>query len=674
MRCLYCGKQLALFKKLTGGGEFCSDAHKQSYHEEYNKLALSRLMEAQTRQDEHTPRPPGGGVGQQSASEKPATPEPKAKGGYFKPTVSPQNPEIAIVAGFYQRPGDRPIELPPFDALHFAPEPVRAGVMIELRAKPDGAAAPAFPIRLPAEMSLRFPASAELQTDPSLGQGGVIMVNRPVPGAVAITSPAAAPAGMALALPVTSEVAFEPQLAGAGVIMENRPVPGAAAIAAPAATPAGMAIAFPVAVELPFEPQLSGAGVVMENRPVPGAAAIAAPAATPAGMSLAFPSTGELRFEPQVREPGMVTVHHPVPGAPVTPASAFLRSCFDAGCTIPEGCFETDSRGLPAAIGMVVLDLRAAGPPEPELRCESALGIEWICELPQGFGPDWAEGLDLGSAEEKVTALPSRCRQWAPPEATGVEQLTTPMELAPVEAALAEAAPAECVVTAATLEPVIDDALLLALFGGGEKTPSEPKQETSVPAVVEASVENQQTAEQAQAGTPTTGRMEGPVAPHEPGSFLPVTIRPAGAPSKSRLMQSFQAIALVSANPQIPTWNMLPLRPRMMLGRPPGPGASLLDRAKPDHGARSEVRKPASMAVEVADGPDPSADVAVPTFGSAAKPRSGLSRWFKLGILAGVLGIAGSSNWFYHPVERGSAGVMAEARQNMTTEFAVCRN
>jgi len=47
MRCLYCGKELALLKRLRGGGEFCSDAHKQSYQEEYNRLALSRLLQAQ---------------------------------------------------------------------------------------------------------------------------------------------------------------------------------------------------------------------------------------------------------------------------------------------------------------------------------------------------------------------------------------------------------------------------------------------------------------------------------------------------------------------------------------------------------------------------------------------------------------------------------------------------
>jgi len=45
MRCLYCGKELALLKRWTGG-EFCSDAHRQRYQEEYNQLALNRLLQA----------------------------------------------------------------------------------------------------------------------------------------------------------------------------------------------------------------------------------------------------------------------------------------------------------------------------------------------------------------------------------------------------------------------------------------------------------------------------------------------------------------------------------------------------------------------------------------------------------------------------------------------------
>jgi hypothetical protein len=51
MRCLYCGKELALLKRWTGGGEFCSDAHRQQYQEEYNQLALNRLLQAKPNSD-----------------------------------------------------------------------------------------------------------------------------------------------------------------------------------------------------------------------------------------------------------------------------------------------------------------------------------------------------------------------------------------------------------------------------------------------------------------------------------------------------------------------------------------------------------------------------------------------------------------------------------------------
>lgn len=49
MRCLYCGKELALLKRWTSGGEFCSDSHRQQYQEEYNQLALNRLLQAKPR-------------------------------------------------------------------------------------------------------------------------------------------------------------------------------------------------------------------------------------------------------------------------------------------------------------------------------------------------------------------------------------------------------------------------------------------------------------------------------------------------------------------------------------------------------------------------------------------------------------------------------------------------
>ncbi len=53
MRCLYCGKELALFKRLRGG-EFCSDAHRQRYQEEYTQLALNRLLQANSPQEKES--------------------------------------------------------------------------------------------------------------------------------------------------------------------------------------------------------------------------------------------------------------------------------------------------------------------------------------------------------------------------------------------------------------------------------------------------------------------------------------------------------------------------------------------------------------------------------------------------------------------------------------------
>lgn len=46
MRCLYCGKELAIFRKWTASSEFCSEEHQQRHHEEFNRLALSRLLQA----------------------------------------------------------------------------------------------------------------------------------------------------------------------------------------------------------------------------------------------------------------------------------------------------------------------------------------------------------------------------------------------------------------------------------------------------------------------------------------------------------------------------------------------------------------------------------------------------------------------------------------------------
>lgn len=65
MQCLFCGKELALLKRLRGGGEFCSEAHRKEYQDQYEQLALARLMQAKPPAEPLSPgvplaRPSGG--------------------------------------------------------------------------------------------------------------------------------------------------------------------------------------------------------------------------------------------------------------------------------------------------------------------------------------------------------------------------------------------------------------------------------------------------------------------------------------------------------------------------------------------------------------------------------------------------------------------------------------
>ena len=43
MRCLYCGRELALLKRLAGNGAFCSEAHREDYRKKFDQIALGRL-------------------------------------------------------------------------------------------------------------------------------------------------------------------------------------------------------------------------------------------------------------------------------------------------------------------------------------------------------------------------------------------------------------------------------------------------------------------------------------------------------------------------------------------------------------------------------------------------------------------------------------------------------
>jgi hypothetical protein len=125
MRCLYCGKELALLKRLTKGGEFCSDAHKQSYQEEYNRLGLSRLVQART------------SAAESKAAQK-APPAPAAPVAVAEPAVG----KIAVVK---VTPPPQPAPPPVVAAPPEPPPPAFAGFVIE---KPS-ISAPAEPVSDP---------------------------------------------------------------------------------------------------------------------------------------------------------------------------------------------------------------------------------------------------------------------------------------------------------------------------------------------------------------------------------------------------------------------------------------------------------------------------------------------------------------------------------------------
>src|SRR5580658_714007 len=120
MRCLYCGKELALLKRWTGGGEFCSDAHRQQYQDEYNQLALNRLLQAKppipTAEETALPQAPAKAASHPTPSRGPA---PRAE---KQLPAAPRDAPAAIPPA--PRIESRPVPAAPI----FEPAPVSARV------------------------------------------------------------------------------------------------------------------------------------------------------------------------------------------------------------------------------------------------------------------------------------------------------------------------------------------------------------------------------------------------------------------------------------------------------------------------------------------------------------------------------------------------------------------
>lgn len=112
MRCLFCGKRLALLRKLTDG-EFCSTAHRKRYLEEEQKLALARLIDEQNR------------PGKRRAAAEPARPasadrrvqevagfrtqQPAARFKPFSPVAPPSDLHESVSPQFAERQGQSPV-------------------------------------------------------------------------------------------------------------------------------------------------------------------------------------------------------------------------------------------------------------------------------------------------------------------------------------------------------------------------------------------------------------------------------------------------------------------------------------------------------------------------------------------------------------------------------------
>jgi hypothetical protein len=140
MRCLYCGKELALLKRLRGGGDFCSDAHKQSYQEEYNRLALSRLLQAQKKGQQgnnspvqNTAPPPSASVALEEPAQEEvgsATGEIAADASVLEVTLTQAEPEAVDDPVEVE---ESPLEAEIESSLGTGPEPTEAaGFLVEI--------------------------------------------------------------------------------------------------------------------------------------------------------------------------------------------------------------------------------------------------------------------------------------------------------------------------------------------------------------------------------------------------------------------------------------------------------------------------------------------------------------------------------------------------------------
>lgn len=117
MRCLQCGKDVPLLKRMSGS-EFCSDAHRREYQHEYSQLALGRLLQS---------KPPGPEKSvEANGSASLLTPAATANG-HSAPALSITMPPVQntepVVTAYKTSPEPSPVPVKKVEPRHAIPMP-----------------------------------------------------------------------------------------------------------------------------------------------------------------------------------------------------------------------------------------------------------------------------------------------------------------------------------------------------------------------------------------------------------------------------------------------------------------------------------------------------------------------------------------------------------------------
>jgi hypothetical protein len=170
MRCLYCGKELALLKRWTGGGEFCSDAHRQQYQDEYNQLALTRLLQA---------KPPGAETVEPVPAPA-APPKETAKPARGRAAQAEKSNTVTERTAAAPKPTPQIAARKPEPEPEPEPEPVLTNE-IEFELEPEPEPAPALADETEFEPELEFEPEPELDEEPAPAEMSSFLVEVPVP-------------------------------------------------------------------------------------------------------------------------------------------------------------------------------------------------------------------------------------------------------------------------------------------------------------------------------------------------------------------------------------------------------------------------------------------------------------------------------------------------------------